>query len=74
MQTEFDIGYIMACCNIVHSHHAPEIAADVIGAIDPSREDILAMHFSMFDLRALVQMKQARPEWNLFKKDDANAR
>ena len=58
----FKAGYLMACCNLVHSHDSPELAADILGEAGIKQADIAGMDLTEFDAKALAEIRRARRE------------
>mgnify|MGYP006945864989 CR=1 FL=1 len=57
----FDQGYVIACCNIVNLHNDDCVAADVFIEGSATMKDALSWGLTEYDLRALKQMREARP-------------
>lgn len=57
----FKAGYLLACCNLVHSHDRPDLASDVLGEADIAAADVADMDLTDFDAKALAEIRAARP-------------
>lgn len=56
--TDFEVGYIMACANIVNSHGEETIAADALGELGVSWASIKDYGFCEYDMQALINIKE----------------
>lgn len=54
----FNVGYVLACANIVNLHNDPVIAANVLGELGVSWTDIKRMGLSDYDMAALRKIKR----------------
>ncbi|KXO77803.1 hypothetical protein [Brucella anthropi] len=60
-KTDFEHGYVLACCNIVNLHDEPTIAHDTLSELGVTRAAIKAMNLSEFDLKALRKIEGGCP-------------
>lgn len=65
---KFDVGYALACCNLVNLHDLLEIAANMLieGGVEVA--NIKTLGLSEYDMNALTAMEDACPV--LFKKEN----
>ena len=54
----FDVGYVIACANIVNLHDEPTIAADVMLQSGLSWADVRRMGLTDYDMDALRAIKR----------------
>lgn len=59
---EFNVGYLIACCNIANLHNQPDIAADVLAEASISEKEVKAMDLSEYDSQALEEIRRCRSE------------
>lgn len=53
-KAEFNIGYVIACCNLINLHGADIAAVDTLKQLGITRTEIDAMDLSEYDLSALM--------------------
>ena len=63
----FDVGYVLACCNVTNLHGLPDVAADILAEGMAEMDDIKNWGLSEYDMNALTAMQEARPA--LFRKE-----
>jgi len=56
----FNIGYVIACANLVNLHDEPGLAADVMAELGVSWADIKRMGLTEYDMKALRKIKGER--------------
>lgn len=56
----FNIGYVIACANLVNLHDEPGLAADVMAELGVSWADINRMRLTGYDMKALRKIKDER--------------
>lgn len=59
-KADFNIGYTLACSNLVNLHDQPGIAADVMAQAGISWEEVEAMGLTEYDMKALREIKEER--------------
>jgi len=58
--TEFNRGYLIACCNLTNLHDRPELASDVLMAAGIVAAEVKAMNLTDYDAKALRKIRKAR--------------
>ena len=58
--TEFELGYVIACANLVNLHDQPGMAADVMSALGVSWKQIEIADLTDYDMRALREIKREK--------------
>lgn len=58
--SDFNVGYVIACANLVNLHDRPGLAADVMAQAGISWADVLRMELSDYDMKALRQIRKER--------------
>lgn len=56
---DFNHGYVIACCNLLHSHNEDSLAADLLAEAGLSEADIEALNLDEYDARALKTIREA---------------
>lgn len=57
--TEFEVGYAMACANVVNTHDEPTIASDVLLELGKTRQEILkGFDWAEYDQKAFQEIFQ----------------
>lgn len=59
-EDDFNMGYAIACANLVNLHDEPGLAADVMIELGVSWPAIKRMGLSDYDMKALRQIKRER--------------
>lgn len=73
---DFNVGYVIACANLVNLHGETTLATDVLCELGITWSDVLAMDLSEYDMGALRQIRDSEtPKRRAFRdaKEDAHA-
>lgn len=62
----FNIGYVIACCNIQNLHDEPTIAWDALAELGIKQSAIDAMELSEYDSAAMSEILASRGDETLF--------
>lgn len=57
---DFNVGYVLACANLVNLHDQPGMAADVMAQAGISWAEVKRMGLSEYDMRALRLIRQEK--------------
>lgn len=60
-KSAFNLGYLIACCNIQNLHDDPVIASDVLAEAGITRAELKDMDLNNYDSKALRAIRKARP-------------
>lgn len=54
---DFNVGYVLACANLVNLHGEVTLATDVLCELGITWADVIAMGLSEYDMDALQQIR-----------------
>lgn len=63
---QFNVGYILACCNLTNLHDEPCMSFDVLEQLGISRAEVKAMNLSEYDTKALRKIERSCPSRSLY--------
>jgi hypothetical protein len=61
--SEFNRGYLIACCNVANAHGHPDIAADLMKASDITDDQIKSFDLTEYDQGAIKEMRKFARTW-----------
>jgi hypothetical protein len=59
-RSEFNHGYVIACCNVTNLHDEPGIAHDTLRELGVTKAEVKRMGLCDYDAKALREIERAR--------------